>query len=106
MLAAVVLYVGVLAGCAAGECGSAEDERGSLGMACSSDGQCGDGLVCDRTDPLLGLCTRSCSDTRDCQREFGLGSFCIGANRCVRECFEDEQCLSGTACDTEFRWCR
>lgn len=86
--------------------GSVGDERGDLGRACTSSADCGGGLTCDTSEPLFGLCTRSCSSTDDCQLEYGLGSFCIGANRCVRECVRDTDCLERTACDTEFSWCK
>lgn len=83
-----------------------EDERGDLGKACSSDSDCGGDLYCEMGDPIFGLCTESCSDTDECQLRYGLGSFCIGANVCVRECVQEDDCLAATACDSEFSWCR
>lgn len=92
-------------GCAGPPAGS-EGERGDLGKSCTSSSQCGDGLFCDTSDPLFGLCTETCSRTQDCQLRYGLGSFCIGAERCVRECARETDCLEATNCDTEFRWCQ
>lgn len=86
--------------------GGAADERGALGQSCVSGSGCSGGLICDTSDPLFGLCTESCTSSEQCIESFGFGSFCIGANRCVRECVTDDDCLAGTTCDTEFRWCR
>jgi hypothetical protein len=78
-----------------------------VGKPCESSDDCKGSLTChyDTKDYIGHLqCTQDCASSDECSESFGQGSFCIGANICVRACVTDADCDTGTICN-EQRWC-
>jgi hypothetical protein len=76
-----------------------------VGKPCEASTDCPNGLSCHTdTDYISHLqCTTSC-DSNDTCEAIQAGSFCIGANVCVRECTSDADCDPKTRCG-DAGWC-
>ena len=79
--------------------GGTRRSDGSIGAACSGDGDCGMNLGCDTSAPG-GYCTRTCT-TPDC----GAGNFCYatqnGGGVCLDGCASNADCGAGYTCQGE-----
>src|SRR5947207_5082114 len=110
-VSASISFFVVFAGCS----GGADEQdlsqgmnasRASLGIACDTISDCGEGLSChvDGTTFIVdGQCTASCRQDSDCS-PYGTHVMCIGAGLCVATCSADSECPARTRCG-EAGWC-
>lgn len=65
----------------------------SIGIACSKDEECTEGLTCLKDQPEYsgGFCTKKCSKDEDCPAEIGIERVCIDGY-CQRSCRYDTDC--------------
>lgn len=86
-------------------CGEEESATDKLGAPCSTSSDCADNQTCAPVGLGSGAqCTAFCSSSEECSDAFGWRSYCIGANDCVKECYQDEDCPPGTFCNSN-DWC-
>src|SRR6478609_2693408 len=70
-----------------------EADKHPIGGACGGDGDCANGLFCDKGDPG-GMCQKKCGTTADC----GAGAVCSDEKKCYRACTSDVDCRNDYAC--------
>ena len=76
-----------------------------IGKPCEADADCPSGLSCHTDQDYIShlQCTTYCNSSDTCEA-MQPGSFCIGANVCVRECTTDADCGPKTRCG-DAGWC-
>ena len=99
--AALVLLA--LAGFAAAGCSSNDGPTaGNIGVPCTADGDCLDGLRCGTTGLPKGLCTTACTphpNPDDCATQFHTDAFCGADDQCLLDCLTADRCFTGSTCD-------
>jgi hypothetical protein len=94
LVAAAVALGSLVVGCSNSGAGFSE--------ACSSNSDCGDGMICPAGGQAKGICTADCTDDNDglCEAKFGNNTICHADNVCVISCEDGEACPSDTYCYT------
>ena len=73
--------------------GAVSGAKSAIGGPCGSDGECEQGLSCDKADPG-GQCQKACASNADC----GAGAVCGGEKKCYHACKSADDCRKGYTC--------
>lgn len=94
-------------GASANTSSTVSDDAILVGRPCETNTDCDSSMVCysdSSTYIAYHQCTAYCDDSETCEAQFGVNSFCIGANICVLACRSDADCTTTTRCN-DAGWC-
>jgi hypothetical protein len=94
-------------GCSGDDSSNVPVDPHGIGAPCRSSADCVAPLFCN-SDPVGHLldqqCTAACDATQPCTVSLGQSAACLVADLCVRACASNNDCPSGTACNSN-AWC-